>query len=305
MAKKQVAGSDTLALWYSDFHYPNIKYDVTGPGFKPKVGPVTIAVEHPNGAFRKLTKIVPYRLPDGGFAVMVPYHSANHGLLSKVQAFDSLSRRLILPPPSIVEAYSASSKVKLSFHSDGTTQFSSMDGSIISGKDPTTGEFRGLGIVARPFTRPVWTGPTFAIDAWGLEDFEKCELGRNVLVLTQKELRNPYLSTASNSLRIEFYMHSLRQPLASEGYFPNYRTTIRVWNPNSKLFGKREAKVIALHSPEIALVILAGHLPNIWNSRSGFRISSPRDAKCYGLYATYPNRIKAANGSLDFPRSTK
>lgn len=302
MVKKRVAGSDKLALWYSDFLYPDINYSVTGKGFKPKIGPVTIAVEHPLGSFRKVTKIVPYGLPDGGFGVMVPYHKANQGILSKEQVFDSLSRRLILPPPSVAEIYSVSSRVKLSFHSDGTTQFSGMDGRIISGKDPITGEFRGLGVVAHPFTQPVRSGPTFAIEAWGLEDFEQCELGGSVLVFTEKQLRNPYVSGPSNSVHIEVYMHSLRQPLASVGYFPNYQSTIRVWNPNSKLFGKREAKLVALHSREVALVILAAHFPNIFESRSGFRIASPRDAKSYGLYATYPRtkQIIVTDGSLDF-----
>jgi hypothetical protein len=50
MAKKRVNGSDDLALRYSDFQYQNINYGVTGPGFKPQVGPVTVAVEHPKGS---------------------------------------------------------------------------------------------------------------------------------------------------------------------------------------------------------------------------------------------------------------
>ena len=66
------------------------------------------------------------------------------------------------------------------------------------------------------------------------------ELSGNVLLFTQRELRNPYMRKSSNSVRIEFYMPSRRRPLASEGYFPNYRARMRVWNPNSKLFGTRE-----------------------------------------------------------------
>jgi hypothetical protein len=303
--EKQVNGSDELALWHSDFHYPNIKYDVTGPGFKPKISPVTVAVEHPKGVFRKLTKIVPYRLPDGGFAVMVPYHKANEGILSKQQVFDSLSRRLILPPPSVFEMYSVSSKVNLSFHADGTTQFSGMDGDVISGKDPTTGEFRGLGIMAHPFTKPVRSGPALAIVAWGLEDFEVCELSEDVLLFTQPELRNPYMPWPSNSVCIEFYMPSLRQPLASKGYFPDYRSPIRLWNPNSKLLRTQEMRLIALQSPEVALAVFAMHVPNNQTVRSGFTISSPRDRKSFGLYATYPRTQNITDGSLDFPGGSK
>jgi hypothetical protein len=74
-----------------------------------------------------------------------------------------------------------------------------MDGSIISGKDQTTGVFKGLGIQARPFVRPVWSGPTLGVEAWGLEDFEECKLSENVLLFTERELRNPYMLMASNS----------------------------------------------------------------------------------------------------------
>src|SRR5215467_3331897 len=110
------------------------------------------------------------------------------------------------------------------------------------------------------------------------------------------------MSRPPNSDRIEIHMQSRRHPLATEGYFPNYRTRMRVWNPNSKLFGKREVRLIALHSPEVALAVFAAYFPNIFDTRSGFRISSPRDTNCYGLYATYPRtkQISMADGSLDF-----
>jgi hypothetical protein len=301
---KEVDGSDELALWYSDFRFPDINYDVTGPGFKPKVAPVTVVIEHPRGVFRKLTKIVPYGLPDDGFAVIVPYHKANEGLLSKTQVFDSISNSLILPPPAVAEIYSASSKVKLSFHSDGTTQFSGMNGRITSGEDPITGEFKGLGITAGPFTQPVWSGPTLGIDACGLEHFEKCKPGKTDLLFKHEELRNPYMRGPSNSVRIEFYVQSRRRPLASKGYFPDYRATMRVWNRHSRLFGTREVRLLALHSPEATLAVFAAHLPDIRMTRSGFTLSSPRDAESYGLYATYPRlNTVITDGSLDFPTS--
>jgi len=137
---------------------------------------------------------------------------------------------------------------------------------------------------------------------WGLEGFEECELSENVLLFTQRELRNPYMSRPSNSVRIETHMQSRRQPLATEGYFPNYRTRMRGWNPNSKLFGKREVRLIALRSQEVAPAVFAAHFPNIFDTRSDFRISSPRDTNYYGLYATYPRtkQISMADGSLDF-----
>jgi hypothetical protein len=291
--KKSQNGSDVLSLWHSIYNQ--------GVGFRPKVAPIRIVFEHPPGRHRKLTKIVPYSLPEGGFAVMVPYHHANEGMLSKEQVFDSLSRSLILPRPKVVKAYSVSSKAKLSFHSNGMTQFSSMDGKIISGIDSTTGEFKGLGIKARPFLQPSWSGPTFAVQAWGLDGFEECKLGKSDIVFTYSELRNPYKQSSPDAVRMEIYVHPRWKPLASVGYFPDYRATMRGWNPNSRLFVQRPVRLVALHSPEAALVVLAAHFPHVFDSASGFSLSSPRDAQSYGLYATYPlGDALPKDGSLDY-----
>ena len=40
----------------------------------------------------KLLRIVPYSAPDGGFAVMMPYHKANSGFLYKAKVHDRLCR---------------------------------------------------------------------------------------------------------------------------------------------------------------------------------------------------------------------
>jgi hypothetical protein len=226
------------------------------------------------------------------------------GVLTKVQAFDTLSRALVLPQPTLLKAFSVASKAKLSFHSDGATQFSGMDGRIISGKDQTTGEFKGLGINARPFKTPAWSGPTFAVQAWGLNEFEDCEIEKNDMFFRRSEIANPFMTPTrnmtANALILEAWIVSRRRPLASTGYFPNYRAIMRTWSPNSRLFGKRPSRLIALHSPEAALVVHIGLLPHIFPSRSGFRLCSPRDSRSFGLYATYPPDI-AADANLDFP----
>lgn len=282
-----VNGTDELAIWYSEFGLLREGYELEYSVVRPKIGSITIAVEHPKGVFRKITKIIPYKLPDGGFAVLIPYHQANEGLLYKAQAFDTLSQSLILPPPTVAKAYRANSKAKLSFHSDGTTQFSSMNGRIISGKDPRTGEFKGLGIMAHTFTNPVVSGPTLGIDVWGLEDFQEQDKAGSVLLFSQEELRNPFLRGSSNCVRVEIYVLSRRDRLASWGYYPNYRATMRVWNKYFASFGTREIRLIALHSPDVALGVFAAHMPGNLG-RSGFTLSSPRDEQSFGLYAEYP-----------------
>ncbi len=69
--------------------------------------------------------------------------------------------------------FTAENRVKLTYHVDGFTQFSSENARTIkSGRDPNTGEPKGLGLMAAPFSRPSSSGPSVGISVWGLEDFE-------------------------------------------------------------------------------------------------------------------------------------
>jgi hypothetical protein len=77
----------------------------------------------------------------------------------------------LIPRTDVVE-YDASDRVKLSYHTDGFVQFSGENpGRIVSGRDPVTGEPKGLAVMTSPISKPVETGPTFAVAAWGLDDF--------------------------------------------------------------------------------------------------------------------------------------
>jgi hypothetical protein len=70
--------------------------------------------------------------------------------------------------------FTAEHRVKLSYHADGFAQFSGeVQGQIISGRDPVTGEPKGLGLMARPLSDPIRTGPSFGVEAWGLNDFDE------------------------------------------------------------------------------------------------------------------------------------
>jgi len=72
------------------------------------------------------------------------------------------------------ETFSASDRVKFSYHPDGFVQFSGENrASIISGRDPVTGEPKGMGFMTNPLVSPVITGPSFGISFWGLDDFQE------------------------------------------------------------------------------------------------------------------------------------
>ena len=127
----------------------------------------TIVIED-QGTLRKITKIVPYK--SGGFAVLAPYHKARKGYLLK-HPVDYSKRHMKVTRDEAVE-YSAEDRVKLSLHPDRFVQFSGENpGRIISGRDPNTGEPRGLGIMSHPLSTPINTGPTFGCVAWGAADF--------------------------------------------------------------------------------------------------------------------------------------
>jgi len=158
-----------------------------------KAKAMKIAVEDQSGKLRKITKIIPY--PDGGFAVLVPYHSARNGYLFKTNIPDpapgkilvlqrtqegfeyklNISERTVqIGQPSESDRYSADDRVKLSFHPDGFVQFSGENpGKILSGRDEA-GEPKGLGLMTRkPMDNPIASGPTFAIVFWGVSEFEE------------------------------------------------------------------------------------------------------------------------------------
>jgi hypothetical protein len=280
-------------LWFSKNNRKKL-------GFYPVVKPVRIIIEHPAGVWRKLIRIVPYS--DGGFAVMMPYHVEHSGFLYKARVHDTRTKLLRLPQPIMVSRYIATNKVKMSFHSDGATQFSSMNGRIISGRDSATGAFKGLGIMARPFTDPVTTGPTFGIMAWGLTQFETCKPGETDIRFTVAEMANPYhRHDVAPAVGFAAHIITRMRPIASTPTFPDYRAIWKMWIPVFGTFENREVRLIALHSDDAAIKIHAKMIPNMFSSLSGFQFGSPRDKDDCGIYAVYPRqRGMWAHQSLDY-----
>jgi hypothetical protein len=72
--------------------------------------------------------------------------------------------------------FTAQDRVKLSYHSDGFVQFSSeIAGRIVSGRDPSTGQPKGLGLFTNPLKKPSWSGPSVGITIWGIDEFDETD----------------------------------------------------------------------------------------------------------------------------------
>lgn len=84
---------------------------------------------------------------------------------------------------SVIKECVVDKELKLSLHSTGFVQLSGQG--IISGIDPITGNAKGIGIFSNPLATPIWSGPTFGFDCWGLE--------KSFEVLTNKKNRDQYI----------------------------------------------------------------------------------------------------------------
>lgn len=133
----------------------------------------TIAIRpNPDAPARKITKIA--GLNGAGFSVIAPYHSARSGSLAKLpHPGHPISGTRQIRQEDLI-GFTADDRAKLSYHTDGFAQFSSeSQGRIISGRDPETGEPKGLGLITRPLSDPISSGPSMGIQAWGLDEFEE------------------------------------------------------------------------------------------------------------------------------------
>jgi hypothetical protein len=246
----------------------------------------TIVIED-QGTLRKITKIVPYR--GGGFAVLVPYHEARRGHLLKFPV-DYSKRDLGVSSAEATE-YSAEDRVKLSLHPDGFVQFSGENlGKIVSGRDPGTGEPRGLGVMSRPLSAPVNTGPTFGIVVWGLSEFEPLDAdGRhNAVVFSEED-----------------YYYRRCTPDTWNGYvIEGFVLKDRYWGAVRNCEGKLtmsmmpmfeavgavfEFRVVPLPGQPVLLGLMTSKVETGFDTPSGFTLNGPSDLKSEeALAAIYP-----------------
>ena len=242
---------------------------------------------------RKVTKIVPYKA--GGFGVLLPYHQARRGYLAKLRIdYDQSNLRI---GRQQMQEYSAADRVKLSFHADGFVQFSGENpGSIVSGRDPKTGEPKGLGVLLEHvLERPISSGPTFGITAWGLDEFEAADARapKNAVVFTEDDLyyRNCTPSTC-NGYMLEAFIFPKRYWSAVRKKGSKYVLAV-AGTPFEVGVASLEFTIVALGNQRIILGLMVSRAKVSFPSTSGFTISSPSDRRnaarfAYSLMATYP-----------------
>jgi hypothetical protein len=233
---------------------------------------------------------MPYKT--GGLAALTPYHPARSGFLAKL-AMDYNHIGVMLSPFSEAMAFSANDRVKLSYHADGFAQFSGeVNGNIISGRDPTTGEPKGLGLMTQPISSPLTSGPTFAVTVWGLNEFDVVGSNETTLNFEEKDLYyrggNP---SQVNAWLVEFFV-----------FLPQYWAAVRKnehgFSLNLACFGFEatagviEMRVIELGDQPIFLGTFASRIKVNFDTPSGWLLSGPGQKNMKGLghvlMASYP-----------------
>src|ERR1022692_984751 len=228
-----------------------------------------IAVQDASGVNRKITKIVCHS--HGGFAVLAPYHKARSGFLLKIPLDYEMKGEHWVPLGECI-GYSADDRVKLSFHPDGFVQFSGENSEkILSGRDPATGEPKGLGIISNPLSVPVRTGPTFGISAWGLKDFDELDTTRDAIIsFSQKEMYyRGCLPGAQNGIHLEAFVFEQRYWSGVSGE-PNALKISLCVGMFEATGAALELKVIPIQDSTSFIGVMANHVCMNFPEESGF-----------------------------------
>jgi hypothetical protein len=268
----------------------------------------TIAIRTaPGQPPRKITKII--GLNGGGFSVLVPYHKAKSGFLYKlpVDPKTDLGPGERSVPYSECVGFTARDRAKLSYHTDGFAQFSSeTPGKIISGRDPATGEPKGLGLFTRSLTSPIRTGPSVGVTIFGIDDFEAVTGRDDPLIFEPSDFY--YRGTTPEEanawiLSIYAFPIGVTPPVRFRNGNPVLEAALEGLNP--PWVSVVELKVVHLPAERVFLGLLLNHYKTSEGPKSGWMINGPGDwtlqQKGHVLMGSYP-AMKAAGGgrgSLD------
>ncbi len=156
----------------------------------------------------KISKITLHS--DGGFDFHFPYHDIKTGMLYKT-THDYTQDESHTAFEELKEKFRASSKVKLSIHKSGFTQFSGPN--ITSGLHWFTNKPKGLAVHSTPLTHPISTGPTFSMTIRSFDGFAKYtgapKKRENVLMFSADKIYNGSIQSNLYVLEGFVFTHEL------------------------------------------------------------------------------------------------
>jgi hypothetical protein len=255
----------------------------------------TVAIQPAAGKpLYKITKII--SLNGGGFSVLTPYHKARSGFLFKQVInpgmFDKAGAHLVTLTHSA--GFTAENRTKLSYHVDGFVQFSSENqGTIISGRDPNTGEPKGLGIMARPFSNPATSGPSVGISVWGLEDFENADQKEKLIVFEPSDFYYRLWGPEQTNLwQLGIYVFSGVPPVRFDGDQAKMEFALTSPLTAGVVGSIVTLKTIRLEAEKVSLGLYVESGVGYFQSKSGWTMSGPGlwslNQTGYVLNAVYP-----------------
>lgn len=260
-----------------------------------------IAVESSPDVWHYIATILPYGLPDGGFAV-VPAYPGHDGYASKACITDTFSHLIAPPRPYLFGGCFTTRRVKLSFHSDGVTQLSGGDGAAFtrSGRDQN-GNFRGVGIIGRPFSNPVISGGVFSLTCWGLHHYPRARAMDGAIRFNNRELGRRGLLGRGMILLTGFLVSRAE---AVERFDISSQRRIRSARWNGMTGGKErmELRVANLRNAHCYLAVDCIRIPKGQTDRNlaGFMMSSQRSRGNIGIFVVVPRpRNALACDTLD------
>lgn len=234
-------------------------------------------------------------LTEGGYFISAPYHAARQGWLGK-HLIDYRSPAGKRDRSDLIE-YVAEDRVKMTHHKDGFVQFSKIDrgpSQVISGRDPESGEIKGLGVMSAPIGSPITSGPTFALVTWGLAGYEKRKPSREDVIFERRDIYYHECDARSYSGRLieGMVFHPMKWgQVKSDG--PKKYVRIAKKDRIGSNFPVKY-RVLPLGEgggPFLGLAVC--RLEVNFPSESGFVLNSPSDRRRgehtgYAMFATYP-----------------
>lgn len=266
----------------------------------------TIAVRAGAGArARKLTKVIGYGTQ--GFAVVMPYHRARSGFVGKIPVDYNSIGPFAVPQEDFI-GFTADDRVKLSYHPDGFAQFSGeTQGKIISGRDPITGEPKGVGLMTQPLSDPIRTGPSFSVAAWGLEDFEELSETDAAIVFEAEDMYfRSCTPTTANSCVLEVFVFPTHYWAATRQRGNDYVLTMAFHGFEASQC-VIEMKVFDLPDQDFLLAGFVSHTAVSFLSKSGWVLGGPgnrdKSGKGHVLMGVYPRDAARFQDSTPLDRS--